>query len=60
MIAVVYEASTGVIAQMIEGAPQTVVGTAAAMRMAWLEVPDHQAYDSTHKVVDGALVPIEG
>jgi hypothetical protein len=55
VIAVVYDKETGKISQTVQMLEENI----KKLGQAYLEVPEfHYNYDSTHKVVDGKLVPI--
>ena len=57
LYAVLYDAE-GTIRQRMSGGLVNIAATAATLGMAALMVPDDRQYERTHRVADGALVPI--
>ena len=58
MKAVLYDKSTGTIAHRAEGAPRSIAQSAYANNMGWLQVPDSQPYEVTHRVDVSAEPPV--
>ena len=62
MRAVIYDPVTGAILQMMEGSEANIAASAAAMAAAWLPLAADDGridLDTTHRVIDGQLEPIE-
>jgi len=64
MVAAIYTPNSGAITQVVTGSPEAIAATAGALTLAFvilgdaLDLGNCDAFDQTHRVLDGEVVPI--